>query len=199
MNNKTHYWIWLSYDLKNCTDLGCYYPPWPDSTHPHSITKLLQIKVCPDKVQLNKLNIALHLLVSIKRRVIIINFMANQMPTCYLLHRLHFLNLETSKTTNCQLHVWRLFAHRKNYSSNGLNTHGLSGCQQILILLITIMCYWYFIYWRKATEYTNQYKYCHLTGKLIINPVCGMIKRSAGSWAHNTSCQSAIPWIIIIK
>ena len=63
-------------------------------------------KVCPDKVQLNKLNITLHLLVSIKRRVIIINFMANQMPTYYLLHRLHFLNLETSKTTNCQLHVF---------------------------------------------------------------------------------------------
>lgn len=139
MNNKTHYWIWLSYDLKNCADLGWYYPPWPDSTQPHSITKLLLTKVCPDKVQLNKLNIALHLLVSIKRRVIIINFMANQMPTYYLLHRLHFLNLETSKTTNCQLHVWRLFAHRKNYSSNGLNTHGLSGCQQISILLITII------------------------------------------------------------
>ena len=141
MNNKTHYWIWLSYDLKNYADLGWYYLPWPDSIQPYSITKFLLIKVYPDKVQLNKLNIALHLLVSIKRRVIIINFMANQMPTYYLLHRLHFLNLETSKTTNCQLHVFddSLPIKRNYYSSNGLNTHGLPGCQQISILLITII------------------------------------------------------------
>ena len=26
MNNKTNYWCWLSYDVKNYADLGCYPP-----------------------------------------------------------------------------------------------------------------------------------------------------------------------------